>query len=41
MNETVKGLVEDLERGFDGNPEESARELARMDEQEGEHEQSV
>lgn len=31
MREEVKSLVEDLERGFDGNPEESARELARMD----------
>ena len=31
MREGVKSLVEDLERGFDGNPEESARELERMD----------
>ena len=31
MNETVKNLVDDLERGFDGKPEESARELERMD----------
>lgn len=30
MNETVKGLVEDLERGFDGNPAEAPTELERM-----------
>lgn len=31
MNETVKGLVDDLERGYDADPSESARELVRMD----------
>ena len=31
MKDEVRDLVEDLERGFDGNPEESARELERMD----------
>ena len=31
MNETVKGLVDDLERGYDADPAEAKRELERMD----------
>ena len=31
MNKEVKSLIEDLERGYEANPEESAMELARMD----------
>ena len=31
MNETVKSLVDDLERGYDADPAEAKRELERMD----------
>lgn len=31
MNETVRSLVDDLERGYDADPAEAKRELVRMD----------